>query len=125
MIILNAVYVGPQSEGEKVIKPFLDLNPLVQNISVVPWNRLSDVATFGIANYACHKGILESIYSLALKNIDPATFASVFELLTKFYLENPPARGSNFFYEVLSNEAVLAVPNDATAYPYRDTRAQM
>lgn len=107
------------------MKPFSDLNPLAKNISIIHWNRVSDSASFGSIAAACQKGKLMSIYSLGIKTFDEVTFDSVSEKLSRFYDAIPAARGSAIGMEFFANQAVLAVPDDATANSWRDIQAQM
>lgn len=65
------------------------------------------------------------MFSLGIKNIDVATQASVFAKMVQFYDEFPAARGSTLEIEFFPTQAVLAVPDSATAYPWRDAQAQM
>lgn len=125
IIILNAVYVGPQDEGLALIKPFLDLNPIVQEIRTVPWNRVLTTAGFGLNAGFCIKGNIHSMFSLGIKNIDVATHTSVFEKMVQFYDDFPAARGSTLEIEFFPNQAVVAVPDSATAFPWRDVQANM
>ena len=125
VLILNAVYAGPKDQGLALLKPFFDLNPVVQEIKTMPWNRVVTTAGFGLNSAFCVKGNIHSMFSLAIKNIDVATQASVFAKMVQFYDEFPAARGSTLGIEFFPNQAVLAVPDSATAYPWRDAQAQM
>lgn len=125
VFILSAVYIGPQSEGLKLIKPFLDIKPLAQNISVLPWNHLLGAASFGSDQQTCQKGGTHSIYSVGLKQFNIDTFTSIFKELSDFYMTHPAATGSTIGIEYFPNQAVLAVPNEATAYPWRSIQIQM
>ena len=125
VLILNAVYAGPREQGLALLKPFFDLNPVVQEIKTVPWNRVVTTAGFGLNSAFCTKGNIHSMYSLGIKNIDVATHASVFERMVQFYDDYPDARGSTLEIEFFPTQAVVAVPDAATAYPWRDVQAQM
>lgn len=125
IIILNAVYIGPKDEGLALIKPFLDLKPVVQNITTVPWNRIVTTAGFRFDSGVCIKGGIHSMFSLGLKNIDVATHLSVFDKMVQFYEDVPAARASALTVEFLPIQAVVAVPDSATAYPWRDLQAHM
>lgn len=65
------------------------------------------------------------MYSVGIKNIDVATHMSVFERIVQFYEDYPAARGSTLEIEFFPTQAVLATPESATAYPWRDFQAQM
>ncbi|KAK7532590.1 FAD-dependent oxidase [Phyllosticta citricarpa] len=124
-IIANFVYIGPEDDGRKVIKPFLNLSPMVQEISTVPWNQLLSKAAFGATALECIKGNQHSMFGVNVRNISASTYIDVFEKMTDFWTRENAAQGSSFSIEFFSNAAMVAVPQDATAYPWRDTKAYL
>lgn len=106
-----------------MIQPFLDLNPATQVINTLPWNELVTKAGFGIDALLAVKGQPHSIFGANLKNIDSSKWVEIFNRMNNFYASTPAARTSTIALEVFSNEAVAAVPDDATAYPWRDAQA--
>ena len=117
--------MGPRSKGENVIKPFLDLKPAVQNITVLPWSHVDSDTSSGSQVAVCKKGHLHSIFTLGLKNVDVATWISVFKRFSDFVTATPDAGKSTILIEFFPTQAVLAVPDEATAYPWRDVQLQM
>ncbi|KAK8216671.1 FAD-dependent oxidase [Phyllosticta capitalensis] len=124
-IIANLVYVGPEDAGREAIKPFLDLKPTVHEISMLPWNQLNSKAAFGATALECEKGGQHSMFGVNVRNVSASTYVDVFEKLDDFWNSNPAAQGSSFSLEFFSNSAMEAVPDDATAYPWRDTKAYL
>lgn len=109
--------MGPQSKGENIIKPFLDLNPAFQNITVLPWSHVNNDTSGGSQTIVCKKGGLHSIFSLGLRNFDVATWISVFKRFSDFVNTTLDAGESTILIEFFPTQAVQAVPNEATAYP--------
>lgn len=108
-----------------LIQPFLDLKPIAEEISTIPWNRLITTAGFGLDAAFCVNGGIHSMYGLGIKTIDVTTHVSVFDQMADFYATTPAARGSTLEMEYFPTQAVVAVPQDATAYPWRGFLANM
>ncbi|ROV98478.1 hypothetical protein VPNG_08539 [Cytospora leucostoma] len=119
-ILVNWVYIGPEAEGRLAIAPILDLNPVHQNISVVPYNKLLESAAYGLGSSDCastpNKG-----YGVNFRNLSSSTYQSAFQTLNDFYAEHPGGRGSSLELEIFAPQGVQAVAKDATPYPWRDT----
>ena len=124
-IILNAVYPGPMDQFQKLMKPFLDLKPAVQVIHTLPWNKLLSQAGFGLDASVCVKGVAHSGFAAGVKNLSAPTFINAFAAYNDMYQKYPETQGSVLEIEFFPNQAVVAVPNDATAYPWRDINAQV
>ena len=127
MITLNAVYFGPQEEGEPYLAPFKALGPVRSNISMVPGNEIMDAAFFnffGNDNGACLPNQHINIYTIALRQIDSEKLELFFTNLTNFWIANPNFQG-RLLLQRYSNQAVQAVPDDETAYAFRDTKTYM
>jgi hypothetical protein len=62
---------------------------------------------------------------MGVKTLDEATFKKFTADFTSFFYQFPVARGSLFFLEFFPTQAVMAVPDDATAYPHRDITGQL
>lgn len=52
IITANAVYAGPEADGRAAVQFLLDQNPLVSNITTVPWISLLDTVGFGFTGPA-------------------------------------------------------------------------
>lgn len=92
---------------------------------MLPWNQLNSKAAFGATALECEKGGQHSMFGVNVRNVSASTYVDVFEKLDDFWNSNPAAQGSSFSLEFFSNSAMEAVPDDATAYPWRDTKAYL
>ncbi|KAL4946803.1 hypothetical protein BDV06DRAFT_229681 [Aspergillus oleicola] len=122
-IVTSCVYHGPQPQSQVLdqLSPFLDLNPPVKNISVVPWNRINFVAAFSSDAGVCAPGKDSSTYAASLQTRTAAAWTEVFSLMSGLYASIPAACTSGVLFEAWANEAVRAVRDDETAYPWRET----
>ncbi|KAI3322751.1 Glucooligosaccharide oxidase [Xylariaceae sp. AK1471] len=120
-LVVNWVYIGPEDEGNKYISPLLSLNPIKSSITIVPYNKLIDVAIGGLGVSICGQTRING-YGANYRNLDSATFQKVFQRMSNFYAEYPDGHGSSIEMEVFAPQAVEAVAVDATAYPWRDSK---
>ncbi|KAI1350305.1 Glucooligosaccharide oxidase [Xylaria sp. FL0043] len=121
-ILSNWVYAGSQAEAKQAIKPILDLQPSFLNASVLPWNKLTAEAGFGLDASLCLNNKIYDIYGVNLKRFDVPTFMSVFAKMGDFYRAYPAGRSTSLTLEAFPNQATLATADAATAYPWRDTK---
>ena len=124
-ILANWVYIGTQDEGLKVIAPVLALKPPNQRIQEVPWSREIATAGGGFDIGLCQKNISRNFYSANLRNLSSSTFQATFEKMAKFFDTYPTARATSIDLETFPNQAMAAIPDDATAYPFRDALGYM
>ena len=121
----NLVYVGPLEEGLALVKPLLDLGPFQQNITVVPWKDLQTAARFNTSALACRKGGLHDVWGLNLYQIDVPTFVSAVEYMDGVYAEYPDFRASFLAIDLYAGGVIQSIPDDATAYPYRNAVSRL
>jgi hypothetical protein len=115
------VYIGPEKEARQFLAPILDLQPASATYTYVPWNKL--LATAGGAGFndaLCQKGPYRSFYTVNMRKLSASTFQATFDTMTKYYQAHPDALSSYINIETFPNQATAAVPNSATAYPWRD-----
>ena len=108
----------------ELIKIFLDLKPVVQNIHTIPHNRILVEAGFGLVAEVCVKEMQHSLYSVGTKHLSSPEYISAFSKYNDLFLTYPETRGSTLEIEFFPNQAVVAVPVASTAYPWRDIEAQ-
>lgn len=125
IIILNAVYPGPMATFMTLIQPFLDLKPATQVVHTLTWNNLIESAGFGLDPSVCAKGKPHSGFATGVDTLDAATFIDAFSRYGAMYAKYPETQGSVLEIEYFSTKAVLAVPDNNTAYPWRDINAQV
>ncbi len=104
-------------------RPFFDSNPIVQNISVLPWNILTKENRFGADAAGCVKGKQHSLYSVNLYSMDVPTYVRVFSSFSSFFRKYPELRATLFVTELHPRGATVQIPDDSTAYPFRNTTA--
>lgn len=124
-ILANWVYIGPKEEGLKVIAPVTALKALSVNIQEVPWS--DEIATAGGDFDAgnCQKNLSRNAYTANLRKLSSSTFQATFEKMGQFFDQYPDARSSGILLETFPNQAMVAVPDNATAYPWRDAVGYM
>ncbi|RAK71698.1 FAD-binding oxidoreductase [Aspergillus fijiensis CBS 313.89] len=123
VILLNAVYPGPEQEGLDLLAPFLNLTYLERNISMITWDAVDADAGFGLAKAFCVNGEKHDMWSLGVRTIDAATHIAYFNQLAQFWSDYPAASGSTWQVEYFPVQAVTAVADASTAYPHREIRA--
>ncbi|EAT79362.2 hypothetical protein SNOG_13035 [Parastagonospora nodorum SN15] len=129
-VIVNGLYLGPQSEAEHFLAPLLEkATPFKQNVSMVPENKLVYAATFGSqgnSTIACSgKGVDRSIFGGAINTYDKATYIGFINAFKSLTTTNADLRGSIFFIEHFSNYQVQKIPDSTSAYPWRDITAHL
>ena len=124
LIAINALYHGPEAQAKPYLASFDAIPHILSNVTSIPWSLETGAAFFGSTNGACVRRNNVNIYSLALKRTDSATWESHFAELAAFYIKYPEYQG-RFLAERYPTQAVLAVPDTQTAYPYREAKWQL
>lgn len=106
-----------------LLQPFYDLDPFFSAESVVSWAKVYDTALLGSDAMNCLPGLVHSPYGSVMKNISVPTMIRSFERMAKFYTDYPAGRMTSATYQRAGNEATLAIPEESTAYPWRDAEA--
>ena len=106
------------------IQPFLNLGPTVTNMTMVPWNKLYAALFFGADGTACEDNQYLSSAGQGLRRTDVATWETFFGAMTDFLRQYKEITGA-FVASRFPNQAVLAVPDEETAYPYRDIKTHL
>ncbi|KAI2471392.1 FAD-binding domain-containing protein [Annulohypoxylon bovei var. microspora] len=119
-ILATFIYSGPESEARQVLAPFFDIGPPVLRASSVPYSRVQHTILFGAGVSTSPPGNVYVIFSANIRRFAAETYKSIFDKLDAFFKANPDARASSTIFQTFSNQAMTAVPDDATAYPWRD-----
>lgn len=120
------IYAGPEAEARSVLAPFFNLNPAISRVQVVPFYQVPSVILMGMIEDTCDtKEGVHSIHTLNVRKLSAETYISTVDKLDAFYKEYPVARGSAAVLETFSNAAATTVPDDATAYPWRDAKGNL
>jgi hypothetical protein len=83
-------------------------------------NRLIQDNRFGVDALACMKGGNHSITGMNVYKFDAATYVGLVDKFDSFCTQNPSLIVSLLFLELFPNTVTRSVPDEATAYPYRD-----
>ncbi|KAI0003936.1 hypothetical protein F4779DRAFT_634315 [Xylariaceae sp. FL0662B] len=119
-LMLSVVYAGPKDEAVKAMDPILKLGPYYSNVKEITWNELSTQTTFLLDAPVCEDEQIWDIWAVNLRNISAPSLVSSFEKIASFLEKNPSARSSGIVLESWPIEATVAIPDSATAYPWRD-----
>ncbi|KAI1416403.1 FAD binding domain-containing protein [Hypoxylon sp. FL1857] len=125
VVMMSLIYVGPEEEGMQYLQPFIDNNPIRKSVGLLPWNKLIKENRFGADAYACLKGGNHAVYGLNVNYFDVATYVDLIDQFDAFYAQNPALIASLLVLELFPNAVTKSVPDDATAYPYRDSLGYM
>ncbi|RMZ74827.1 hypothetical protein DV737_g5694, partial [Chaetothyriales sp. CBS 132003] len=128
IIIVNAVWFGPEDEVNNQIQPFLALGPAANATSTVRWTDWWTVANFGAYNRAsaidCVNSQDYTAYALGTRKTDPHTLTKVYTGLATFTKANPGFVGF-IGIDRYPNAVTLSIPQGETAYPYRAIKSQV
>lgn len=113
--------MGSEEEGRKALASVYALNASTISTTMVPWNEILESQGFGVINAAlCEKNKTVDYYGVTFRNFSAPAFQTVFEQLSALFNAIPDSRGSTIQIETFSNIAQAAVPENSTAYPWRD-----
>lgn len=119
-LMISTIYIGPEAEGMVYMQPFVDQNPIRQSVGMLPWNRLIKDNRFRVDAMACAKGGNHSVMGMNVYKFDTATYVGLVDKFDSFYAQNPSLIISLLVLELFPNTVTRSVPDEATAYPYRD-----
>lgn len=118
-MVLNAIYFGPQEEGEAYLQPFANLGSLNTTIQMTPQKDL-----FPPIQGSCDPGQHINVYSMAATRMDPEALEAAYaEMLNMWHIY--PGYQGRLLIQRFPNDAVTRVPDHETAYPWRDAIAHM
>ena len=120
----NAVYAGPESEGRKAVQFLQGVGPVLrQNFSEVPWNELTQNAFFELGNeeiLSCDQNYgRRAVFGAAFNEVDVEAQVKMTEQFNYMVTKYPQTRASDNSMYFCATNAVTAVPDNATAYPWR------
>ncbi|GLI81488.1 hypothetical protein PoHVEF18_009869 [Penicillium ochrochloron] len=126
IITANAVYAGPEAEGRAAVQFLLDQNPLVSNITTVPWNNLLDTVGFGFTGPAiCMRGNRRSQWVIGVNRLDPDAYTTASGIFQDMITRYPATLDSSIDVQLLPTQGIIAVPDNETAYPWRSLIAHV
>lgn len=113
LLVMHAVYFGPQDEGEGYLGVFSRINHLATSVRMVPQSAL-----FPADHGACQPNQRINLYTTALMQIEPKVFGNLFESLVEMWHRYPDYEGRLLIERYATNGA-MQKPIEATAYPWR------
>ncbi|KAL4783258.1 hypothetical protein BJX76DRAFT_259533 [Aspergillus varians] len=120
-ILTSFAYQGQQEEALDLISSIIDVGPIFTNITDLPWNILGANVAFAGDAAGCVKGRIQDFYGVNLRTLSASTWSLVFDKMAAFYESTPAGQVSGVAFETWPNTAAVEVPDEATAYPWRDT----
>ncbi|KAK0510736.1 hypothetical protein JMJ35_007168 [Cladonia borealis] len=127
-IIVNAVYAGPQAEGEKYLYTLFKFSPIQHNLTMIFWSEINAASFFGTepSNYTCPTDSPHNVYGGAVYQFDIDTFQEFYENYEQLTSSMPvELNGTVYFIEFFPKQAVETVPSNATVYAWRNTTAHL
>ncbi|KAL2167886.1 hypothetical protein VTG60DRAFT_673 [Thermothelomyces hinnuleus] len=130
-LYVNAVYAGPESEGRKAIEFLSNIGTsLRQNLSEVPWNKLTQTAFF--SQFGLGDAAIECKFSpgyrkpmdVAFNRVDVDAHVRTMNLFNELLTKYPFMRGSDMTMQFCAPQGTSAFPDDYTAYPWRRVLGQ-
>lgn len=118
-------YMGPEDDARRIIAPLLALEPPVIAVQNIPTNKLLHTAGFGFVPLIQRDIAIRSAYSANMRTISGPALLDAFEKMCALYQAHPDARASSIEMEHFPNQAMTAVPDEETAYAWRDARNNM
>ncbi|KAH6603848.1 hypothetical protein Trco_007294 [Trichoderma cornu-damae] len=115
----NWVYYGPEKEARQELAPVFNLNA-TSTTSVVQWNQIISHSGGGFDRFVCQPNQPRSLFSLNQKIYSADGYQAGFEKIVEYFHKNPGGRDTTLVFEIFPNQAVAAVPDDSTAFPWRD-----
>ena len=92
---------------------------------MIPWKNIETSSRFGVDVVACIKGNHHSVFGLNLYQIDVPTFVSAVRYMSTVYAQYSVFREAILAIDMVSTQVVESVPDDATAYPFRNAVARL
>ncbi|KAI1120067.1 FAD-binding domain-containing protein [Nemania abortiva] len=125
-ILATLIYAGSETEARKDLAPFFDVSPVVFAAKTISFTQVPSVVIMGITDMSCNttEG-LHSIHTLNIRRFAVETYELVFDKFDEFSKKYSDSQGSAIIIETFSNHAALAVPDDRTAYPWRNARGNI
>lgn len=115
-VILAAVfYNGTESEGKEFFAPLLELSPLVNSTSMMPYSSVNGMLNM-VATHGDRKALKGSAF---LYPLDPKVAEETFNEFIAFVQKVPDAAQTIILFEYLCVEQIIEVPLAATAYANR------
>ena len=110
-------YLGSTADAEKAFASILNLGPISNTATEVPYNHWGDFA----ASF-CVKGERKPAYgaSIARSGLNPKTWRAVYTNYKAFIAKYPDANASTVLAEYYPVQKAVTLGNGTSSYPFRD-----
>ncbi|KEY66080.1 hypothetical protein S7711_08897 [Stachybotrys chartarum IBT 7711] len=113
-------YFGSHEAGLELLDPILRMNPPLRNDYSVAWTNYHRMTLFNMDEANCVPGLIHAPYGVLTKTVDIPTLMRAFHRMDNLFHEHPGARSSAVVFHSYRPDAALAVPDDSTAFAWRD-----
>ncbi|KAK6066639.1 FAD binding domain-containing protein [Seiridium cupressi] len=121
-MLLNVNYYGPTAEASPYLEKFDALEPLRSEILTVPWTHVFETSYFGVDDTkACGRRQHINMYGIAARKTDASALETFANDLLDFSRTNNNITTSLVVHR-FATQAVLRVPDEDSAYPYRNVQ---
>lgn len=117
LLLAIVFYNGPEAAALSYFEPLLSLDPVMKEVSMIPYSSLNSLLNPGNA----HGGRKVTKGGVFAYPIRPAFIRSLFNAFSTFLQETPDASGSMLGFEIYATEKVCQVSNEAMAFANRGT----
>jgi len=115
VILVVAIYFGPEEEAKRYYEPLLSLEPIANMSSMLSYTALNSLLNAG--SPADFRRTMKG--AAFLPPLDPRFAGDVFEDYVAFIEQVPDAAPSAVLFEFLPAERIISVPQTATAFANR------
>ena len=125
VLLVNVNFAGTPRSAAPYLAPLKALNPLRAEVLEVPWPKVFSTSYFGIEDTkACGRNQHVNMRSVGAARTDPEALTAFVGELERFNREHPDVIMAMVLHR-FSNEAVLKVSDEETAYPHRNIKMHM
>ncbi|KAM0251916.1 hypothetical protein ACHAQJ_007931 [Trichoderma viride] len=116
----NWLYFGPEDEARELLAPVFALNAPATDGGVIQWNQIPTLSGGDFDAFLCQPNQPRSLFSLNQKIYSAAGYQAGFEKIQEYFNNYPGGRATTLVFETFPNQAVAAVPDNSTSFPWRD-----
>ncbi|KAG8170295.1 hypothetical protein KVR01_001040 [Diaporthe batatas] len=114
-VILIPFYIGGEEAAREKFAPLLDIGPLVEDTTMLPYNSWSSGA-----DSFCVKGGRKPSYGVNVQDLSPTAWRNVWNEYASFTAQHAEANLTTILSECYSTDYATSNPN--TSYPWRGTK---
>lgn len=108
------------------MKPFIDLEPLMQKVRPIRFDKVYEEWSFGTGDeFVSHPGRKLDMFGPSIKALHLPTWDEFFEDLISMYEKHAAFRSGAFLLEAWANKAKQDVSDNETSFAWREINYQM